>query len=666
MQVVSPTASYFVLNEALGGQTITLSGTSNAVAGEKLDINCYAAKKRYLLAAEVEAQAGGAFSFTGPFTSIAGRTCVLRAVPHNDTTDYPPGSASPFQGPTLGIGRSQALAIESGPNAGALLWYYIYASQLAGGFDYRSLGDCSILDSYAYDLVTFAPSRLDDCDATLWWENGANGFPGVAAPTRSEIQVDGANAYLPGNASELFAGAQNNPGFPALRYRYEVEPASGDLTIEETDQIVKCAPEPSTYPPTPSSCSSFVPTGVEAFMGITQGANGRVASVTQWFSSTDGAAHTVDLLEHNQFAHINEDGELDFPWTGEGFLGYGTAGQQLPAAPSGAPGSLFIKGSGSTPEGSEESPQGSLTFSNPPEGEEIVSSTLNPESWVDLHYHRTIAPGGSFALGFTYASGFLLGEVQQFAAAAQAAYLPSVAITGPANGSGTATASVDVTGTASDQTGLSSLVVNGHPVSVGANGSWTTNVALSPGANTITATATNVFGYSAQSAISVTYVPTVLTFQGHASASGRRGPRGALFTVSCQALAGTSCEGYATLTTTKHLQGTRAIAISARTRKRRKQLRVRRVAVGVAKQFTFSIPAGQTQTLLVPLNANGLKLLARFHALPVTLTVTFANGPSGPTVLAREALLIRPAAKPPKRLQRSRRRARAHSRAKRR
>jgi hypothetical protein len=644
LQVVSPPGSYLVFDEVAGAEMITVSGSSNASPGEKLDINCYAAKKRYLLASEVIAGAGGSFSFTGPFGTIAGRTCVLRAVAHNDTTDYAPGSPSAFQGPTLGLGRRSAMTVESGPNAGALLWYYIYASQLDGGFDYRSLGDCSILDSYVYDPATLAPSRLDDCDATLWWQNGASGFPGVAAPTRSEIQVDGANAYLPANAGELFAGSQNDPGFPSLKYRYEIEPASGNLVLEETDQVVKCAPEASAYPPTAASCSSFVPTGIEAYMAITQSANGRVAAVTQWFYSLDGAPHTVDLLEQNQFQHVNEDGELDFPWLGEGFQKYGTAGQQLAAPASSVPGSLLIKGSASVLDGGEESPQGALTFSNPPEGETVVGSTLNPESWLDLHYHRVVPAGGAVALGFTYSDAFLLSEVQQLAASAEAGYLPHVAISAPPEGSVTSAPHVTVTGTEEDRTGISSLVVNGVKATVAANGTWSATVPLSPGTNTITATATNYFGYTAQAHTTITYAPTVLALKGHPEASGKRGARGVSFTLSCQGAPGTSCQGNAALTTIEHKRGKRLVALSARRRTRKQPVAL--IPVSVSKTVSFSIPAGQTRSIFIPLNATGRKLLARAHKLPVTLTVTLTNGPNGPVLVARVGVLVTPGAKP--------------------
>jgi hypothetical protein len=60
----------------------------------------------------------------------------------------------------------------------------------------------------------------------------------------------------------------------------------------------------------------------------------------------------------------------------------------------------------------------------------------------------------------------------------------------------------------------------------------------------------------------------------------------------------------------------------------------------------FAIPAGQTETIFVPLNQTGRGLLARFHRLPVTLSVTLTNGESAtPTLIAQSRLLIKPAAR---------------------
>ena len=81
---------------------------------------------------------------------------------------------------------------------------------------------------------------------------------------------------------------------------------------------------------------------------------------------------------------------------------------------------------------------------------------------------------------------------------------PQVSITSPANNSSTTDSSITVSGTASDTpSGLKSVTVNGSAVTV-SNGQFSTSVALSCGANQITAVATDNADRTAQHQISVT------------------------------------------------------------------------------------------------------------------------------------------------------------------
>jgi hypothetical protein len=632
VQVTSPSGTYLFADE-LAPSMISGTGTSNGNASNHVDIKCFSGTHVSTLEKEVAVAANGTFTFEAPLREISGETCVLRAVDHLDVTDYPPGSPSAFEGPTLAIGERSEQHIEKGPNKGLQRDFYIYGSQLLGGFDYDSLGGCTIDDSYVYDANTFESHTLDYCNA---WFNRQNGVPkttGFAAPTRSELLVDGNEAYLPAGITSLGTFAEEASGFPSLSEHYSLDPVTGDLVIESTSQVVRCAPEPNVYPATAGSCSSFVPTGVQVFHRILQGHSGRVASVLQRFESTDGSSHELDLLENNEFRHEKTDGELDFPWTGLGPSPYTSVGQELPGAPSG-PDSFFVKGSAAVADGSEEAAQGAVTYSNPPEGETIIGTTNNASrySWVDLHYRRTVPAGGSTSLGFTYSNAFLLSELSSDAATAQASYRPSVAIGAPASGTSSAAAATTVSGTVSDANGVAALSVNGKAVPVAANGAWSASVPLTPGANTITATATNVFGNSAQAQISITYAPpaivTALSLKGKPASTSR----GVSFVVSCQAPAGQTCRGIAQLTSTERLRGHRVTGLSARAR-------TRRVTVG---RVAFAVAAGKSAKVLVRLNRTGRALLSRFHSLPLTLSVTLTNGPGGKShTLARKKLLIK-------------------------
>jgi Glucodextranase, domain B len=630
VQVTSPLGTYLLADELIPTE-ITGVGTSNGNATSHVDIKCFSGKSSSLLVEKVPVAANGTFSFSAPLGEISDEACVLRAVDSADVTDYPPGSPSTLQGPTLAISQREDNTVPTGPNKGKLRSFYIYAAQLRGAFDYDSLGNCTIDDGYVFDTTTFESRTIDYCNAWFYYRNGFEGGGGFASPTRSELRVDGSDSYLAGHINQIGAFAQENPGYPTLSYSFSIDPATGNLVLEEIDQVVTCSPTPATYPPTSGSCSSFVPTGVQVVVRMSQDQGGRVASVVQRFESTDGRSHAIDLLDDNEFRHEKEDGQLNFPWTGLGAAPYTIPGQEIPG-PSGGPGSFFVKGSAAVADGGEEAAQGAVTFSNPPLGATIIGTTNNASkySWVDLHYQRTVPAGGSTSLGFTYSNAFLLSELGADAAAAQASYLPSVAIGAPANGSGTSQATAVVSGTANDANGLASLSVNGHAVAVAANGTWSTSLPLSVGANAITATATNIFGNSAQTQTSVTYAPivTALSIKGKPAGSSK----GVTFTVSCHAAPGQSCDGLALLSSTEHLRGRHVSGLSARAR-------TRRVTVGRA---TFVVPAGQSRKVLVKLNRTGHALLTRFHSLPLTMSVTLTNGTGGkPHAVVRSRLVIR-------------------------
>jgi S-layer protein (TIGR01567 family) len=83
--------------------------------------------------------------------------------------------------------------------------------------------------------------------------------------------------------------------------------------------------------------------------------------------------------------------------------------------------------------------------------------------------------------------------------------LPAIVISTPIDGTTVTTSSINVTGTATDNEGVTSLTVNGNPVTLGADGSFTTTVSLTNGANTITVIATDAAGNSATETVTVTY-----------------------------------------------------------------------------------------------------------------------------------------------------------------
>lgn len=87
------------------------------------------------------------------------------------------------------------------------------------------------------------------------------------------------------------------------------------------------------------------------------------------------------------------------------------------------------------------------------------------------------------------------------------AQAPAVTISSPANGAVLTSDTATVVGTASDNIGVHSLSVNGIPTPVGDDDAWSVEVPLAPGANTITAIATDESGNTGQAQTAVTYSP---------------------------------------------------------------------------------------------------------------------------------------------------------------
>ncbi len=86
---------------------------------------------------------------------------------------------------------------------------------------------------------------------------------------------------------------------------------------------------------------------------------------------------------------------------------------------------------------------------------------------------------------------------------------PLIAISSPADGAALNSSPVTVSGTASDETALAGVTVNGVVASVG-GGTFSASVPLASGANTLTAVATDTSGNTASMSIQVTFTPPVV------------------------------------------------------------------------------------------------------------------------------------------------------------
>lgn len=567
--------------------------------------------------------------------------CVLRAVPTSNKEAHPPGSAAqeasdPFEGPHV---TSSELAVYKN-SADGLENYSFWLSTLSSHLYLESVADCGLIDSNLYAPESLVESaNLFYCNGALLEEQPTTSGKG----TRSELQVDGANAYAPGAASYWERDLNVTiPGTPSLELHKTFEAASGLATVEEVDPTVRCAPEPAVFPPTASSCHEFVSTGVQLErVWQTTHADQAVAMTDHW-SSTDGAAHTLSADYSQALTFDGKEGSAyQFPGTSSFTT---TVSGQLVGLPAGA-GAIYYKEDAATPSGGDDMhPQGAIVYDRAPsEPLSFVEGTHEATAEASeflMPYQATVPASGAYTLAMTFVQGYGLTEVQSLASEALANYQPpTLAIAAPASGATVSTASVTVSGTASAGTEAPSLTVDGHAVSVGAGGAWSTSVALSAGTDTITALATDRLGLTAEKSVVVTYKPVSSPppspGRAHEVGTVSGGGGRVAFTIACQGAAGAKCTVDSTLTTVERIRRGKPVAVVARRRHRR--VRSKQVTVGTA---SLTIPAGRAVRIAIELNRAGRALLAHFGYLPVHLVAVQVSAGHRSTLIAQDLVVV--------------------------
>ena len=173
------------------------------------------------------------------------------------------------------------MTVKGGPSNGAIVDYRVRAPQLAGRGVYASIGNCGVEGSATFSATFVTSADIFTCSGRLANTIGA----------QSAIQVDGANSFASAGAASLFTApvpSANLPGLTPIALAVSTDPATGNTTIRESEIIVKCAPDATTWPVNPATCTSFAASGVRLDRTITQGRDGRLASVIDTWASTDG------------------------------------------------------------------------------------------------------------------------------------------------------------------------------------------------------------------------------------------------------------------------------------------------------------------------------------------------------------------------------------------
>jgi hypothetical protein len=417
-QITTP--SGIVYEYAQQGAKLAIAGTATDVSTPDVEIRCYygAEAKKYRTVAEAKVE-GGAFAVEADAAELPDAVCQLRAVPQRKSAEkpLPPGEPEPFEGPI--VITSEFFPEDSN--------YYAASSTLTGTV---------FLGGYALESYLYSAAGHDD--AQLFYGVGnLSAYPPLG--TRASLQIDGTNAYLPKGAREVEEdfkkiaekkgeGATFTP--PAAKPKVTVEDqfdaSTRQITVAEEDPVVTCSPGAATYPPTPTSCTSFVATGVTLKRTWQTSDEDHVTSLSEAWTSTDGAAHTVNARYLDEMASAKGGGAYEFP--GEAAFGATERGEAktLSAGPAAI---LYATTQPLSEIGDGEDPQGAIVYDTAPS--EPLSITEGSAGGIansfEAPYALTVPAGGSSArLQMTFIQSFALTEVSSLAAAAIAGYEPSI------------------------------------------------------------------------------------------------------------------------------------------------------------------------------------------------------------------------------------------------
>ncbi|MCW3032381.1 MAG: hypothetical protein JWM60_726 [Solirubrobacterales bacterium] len=630
-------------------QSLAISGTvttDDANAADTVELGCFYVSRTGLPAAfevetlegntlELEVQPDGTFSTAGlsgeqraSLNSLSNeQPCTLRAVPPGT---LPSAALAAFRGPRLGMSAYEVF--EDVAATGKPSDFYTWDTTLEGYWGWDSASSCG---PYArvYDPLSFRREAIEynaDCEGNLDWTNESG--------TAASMIIDGHNAYGAWAQHEI-----NNKGAGETYVTGEhhaLNPLDGSITQTWTEVLMRCvsalgAPADGLKPEA-AACPNFAPTGVELLRTITTGQNGLQATVSDRFQSTDGASHVINLEYGEEDNALGEHPSYRFP----GDAGFSErAPGSLAAVPS-APATIYFE---SNPKATEpgdplQNTPAAITLSAAPD------RVVFADRAFDLVYgNRTVPATGALAFTEVLSQGLSLERVQQLAQLGEDRLAgPSVAISSPGSGAVLSTPSVTVTGTASDNFGVASLNVGGAGVPYAGSGPWSSTLALKPGANTITATATDHAGNAAGASVTVTYQPPspkpgTITLSRIGVAKGLKGK--VAVTLACNGPAGSSCVAQITLTSVEKLKHGKLSGVTAKTRSKR-------VTVGAAR---VTIPAGKRKTVTIALNATGRRLLARFRRLPTHVVVQLIGPGAKRTTVTAQNVTVQPLAQKHKR-----------------
>ena len=473
--VTSPATPTYRLHQperTLDEQTLTVVATTNGAAPDEVDVLCTYGSEWSVVAEEARVGAGGRLELDVELAGFPIELCDLRVVP----SGYRGPDFSPFTGPAVAASTYEpeyySVPVRDTKRI-ATLDYHVETGHQRGAAGILSAGSSGLSAHLGIRAGAHEPF------AYRTWDEGAEVL---------DLEVDGRTAYT---AAEIplfnFGGdtAKAPAGFEGVQSSVALDPATGAVTVSESQRIMRCEVE-APGRPMEENCRNVLDTGLRLERTISLTREHSVADVRDRWVSSDGAAHQV-LALYSSMASAAKAAVVEWDWRFPGDTAFKPyTGDVTPQAP----GTVLAR------ERTGLGAPGALSFDPAPRG-----FSFGDDASLSETVQLAVPAGGVAPLRRVFAVGRDVEEAAALGRATEDGFeAPRIAISSPTS---TRAAALAVAGRATDNVGVAALSVNGRPVAVGPDGSFSVPVALARGTNDIAVVATDAAGLTATARVAV-------------------------------------------------------------------------------------------------------------------------------------------------------------------
>src|SRR3954452_14072559 len=422
-KVTTPSADLIYPVDPAGIDPFTVAGQTSADV-TSVNIDCLSQSagsvNNFPIAVDVPVSSR-TFSFstdTVPFTL----PCRIRAIPTgvDPSTDY----LGSYTGPIL---YSNGIDIVSTVAPPAKVEYSAIASQGTGFALVKDAGTCGV--GLMTSIVTASMEdvgQMQTCVPYLPAQNQTSS----GIPTASTLTVDGHNAYLPAGVDRFLNGSIGL-ALPAsaLTLTFTRHP-SGDVTITESAQLVRCSGG-DTYPPDHTSCQSLLSTGVRFARVIDMFRGDHQVRFRDNYSSGDVVAHTVTAQYLSEIKFGPASGAPGYVTPGAGSPYAASSPDEVVVGLGTKAATVFERSDFHSAEGDPAAATIGITWSRAPSKMQFAHSTFGNFA---MPYSLKVPAGGRAFVGFAVSQGVTTAEARALARTATNEMVLAPSITSPKTG----------------------------------------------------------------------------------------------------------------------------------------------------------------------------------------------------------------------------------------